>query len=390
MRYTGTVARGIRTPIIKDGDDLLSIVVDSVIRASKEERFKINNRDIIGITEAVLSMAQENYISIGELGKEIKKKYPVDDIALIHPILSRNRFSLILKAIAKEFKNIHILLSYPADEFGNHLMDEEKMNELRLNPYSTSFGERKYRKLFGKEVKHTFTGIDYVSFYKSFGNNIKIYFSNDPKYILRYCKNILVCTVHSRERVKNLFKTTDAKIVLGLDDVCNRKVKGRGYNKEYGLLGSNKMSDEKLKLFPRDGNIFVNEVQKKFKQRTGKVVEVMIYGDGAFKDPVDGIWELADPVVSPGFTDGLRGRPVEIKLKNAVENWDGKENINTYVNKVIKRKILETSSKDISLGTTPRQITDLVGSLCDLISGSGDKGTPVVYIQGYFDDRTVE
>lgn len=391
MRYTGTVVRGIRTPIIQSGDDLINIVVDSIVKASKGEKFKMNDGDIIGITEAVVSISQQNYVSTEDVGKEVKKKFPTNDIALIHPILSRNRFSLILQSIAKVFDKVYVLLSYPADEFGNHLMDINKMYELGLNPYSDSFGERKYRNLFGENVKHEFTGIDYVKYYKSLGNgNIKILFSNNPKYILKYTKNVLTCDVHSRERTKKLLREAGGEIVYGLDDICNRKNSKRGYNKEYGLLGSNKVTEEKLKLFPRDGDIFVREVQKKFKKVTGKKVEVLIYGDGAFKDPVGGIWELADPVVSPGFTDGLRGRPKEVKLKYVSENWDGKGSLEGYVKKIIAEKNSTKYETEKSMGTTPRQIPDLLGTLCDLTSGSGDKGTPVIYIQGYFDDRTVK
>jgi hypothetical protein len=391
MRHVGTVVRGIRTPIITSGDDLINIVIDSIVKASKAEKFPLKDGDIIGITEAVVSISQENYVSADDVGKEVKKKFPVDEIALIFPILSRNRFSLILESIAKMFEKVYILLSYPADEVGNHLMDVDKMYELGLNPYSDSFSERKYRNLFGETVKHEFTHIDYVKYYKSLGkDNVKIYFSNDPTFILKYTKNVLACDIHTRERTKTLLKDAGAGIVYGLDDICSRKSSKHGYNREYGLLGSNKVAEEKLKLFPKDGDIFVKEVQKQFKKKTGKNVEVLIYGDGAFKDPVGGIWELADPVVSPGFTDGLRGRPKEVKLKYISENWDGEGDLEEYVMQTIAEKNSKQYEVEKSLGTTPRQIPDLLGSLCDLTTGSGDKGTPVVYIQGYFDDRTVE
>ena len=391
MRHTGTIVRGIRTPIIQSGNNLIDIVVDSIVKASKSDKFEIKNGDIIGITEAVVSISQQNYVSSEDVGKEVKKKFPVDDIALIHPIISRNRFALILDSIAKVFNEVYVLLKYPADEFGNHLMDIDVMEKAGINPYRDSFGETKYRKIFGDNVKHEFTSVDYVKYYKSLGKgNVKIHFSNDPRYILKYTKNVLVCDIHTRERTKKLLRPSGADIVYGLDDICSRKISMRGYNKEYGLLGSNKVTEDKLKLFPRDGDIFVREVQKKFKKITGKKVEVLIYGDGAFKDPVTGIWELADPVVSPGFTDGLKGRPKEIKLKYASENWDGKGDIEEYITKAIKEKNTVNYKVEKSLGTTPRQITDLLGSLCDLTSGSGDKGTPVVYIQGYFDDRTVD
>ncbi len=391
MRHTGTVVRGIRTPVIKSGDDLVSIVLDSILRASKGEKFDLKNGDIIGITEAVVSISQRNYVTADDVAMEVKKKFPTKEIALVHPILSRNRFSLILKSIAKAYDKVHILLSYPADEVGNHLMDPDKMYDLGLNPYSDSFGETKYRNLFGEEVKHRFTGVDYVKYYKSLGeNNIKIYFSNDPKFILKYTKNVLACDIHTRERTKKILKENGGEIIYGLDDICNRKNSKRGYNKEYGLLGSNKVTEEKLKLFPRDGNEFVLEVQKRFKKETGKNVEVLIYGDGAFKDPIGGIWELADPVVSPAFTSGLKGRPKEVKLKYVSENWDETGNLDEYVKSVIKEKNTKKYQVEKSLGTTPRQIPDLLGSLCDLTTGSGDKGTPVVLIQGYFDDYTVE
>ena len=391
MRHTGTVVRGIRTPVIKSGDDLVSIVLDSILRASKGEKFNLKDGDIIGITEAVVSISQRNYVTADEVAIDVKKKFPVKEIALVHPILSRNRFSLILESIAKVYEKVHILLSYPADEVGNHLMDLDKMYDLGLNPYSDSFGETKYRNLFGEEVKHRFTGVDYVKYYKSLGDdNIKIYFSNDPKFILKYTKNVLACDIHTRERTKKILRENGGEIVYGLDDICNRKTTKRGYNKEYGLLGSNKVSENKLKLFPRDGNEFVLEVQKRFKKETGKDVEVLIYGDGAFKDPVGKIWELADPVVSPGFTPGLKGRPKEVKLKYVSENWDGRGNLEEYVKSVIKEKNTKKYQVEKSLGTTPRQIPDLLGSLCDLTTGSGDKGTPVVLIQGYFDDYTVE
>jgi len=391
MRYTGTVVRGIRTPVITSGDDLVSIVLDSILRASKGEKFDLKDGDIIGITEAVVSISQRNYVTADEVAIDVKKKFPVKEIALVHPILSRNRFSLILESIAKVYDKVHILLSYPADEVGNHLMDPDKMYDLGLNPYSDSFGETKYRNLFGEEVKHRFTGVDYVKYYKSLGDeNIKIYFSNDPKFILKYTKNVLACDIHTRERTKKILKENGGEIVYGLDDICNRKTSKRGYNKEYGLLGSNKVSENKLKLFPRDGNEFVLEVQKRFKKETGKDVEVLIYGDGAFKDPVGKIWELADPVVSPGFTPGLKGRPKEVKLKYVSENWNGTGDLDEYVKSVIKEKNTKKYQVEKSLGTTPRQIPDLLGSLCDLTTGSGDKGTPVVLVQGYFDDYTVE
>lgn len=391
MRYTGTVVRGIRTPIIRNGDNLAEIVVNAVVEAAKGEGFKLKNGDIVGVTEAVVSISQGNYVSGDDVSLDIKKKFPAKEIGLVFPILSRNRFSLILESIARVFDKVHVLLSYPSDEVGNHLMNPDDMDSVGLNPYTDTFGERKYRKLFGDEVKHEFTGIDYVSYYKSLGKgNIEVHFANDPVTILDFCKNVLVCSIHSRVRDKRLIKNAGAKIVYGLEDICSNKSTKHGYNQEYGLLGSNKVSENRLKLFPKNGDIFVNKVQKTFKKVTGKNVEVLIYGDGAFKDPVGKIWELADPVVSPGFTKGLKGRPKEVKLKYISENWNGKGNLNKYAKEMIQEKNTQKYKVERSLGTTPRQITDLLGSLCDLTSGSGDKGTPVVLIQGYFDDYTVE
>jgi F420-0:gamma-glutamyl ligase len=391
MRYTGTVVRGIRTPVIKYGDDLNEVVLSSILRASKAEKFSLKNRDIVGVTESVVSICQNNYVTIEEVAEELRKKYEVDEIGIVFPILSRNRFSLILTAITKAFKKVHILFSYPSDEVGNQLMDPEKMESLGINQYTSSFGESKYRKLFGKEVKHEFTGIDYVNYYKSIGDgNVVAHFSNRPEYILKFTKNVLVCDIHTRARSKKILKEKGGEKVYGLDEICNRKNSKKGYNKEYGLLGSNRMGEDRLKLFPRDGEDFANALQKRLKKETGKNIEVLIYGDGAFKDPVGKIWELADPVVSPGFTDGLRGRPKEIKLKYVSENWDKKGNLDDYVKQMIKEKNTEKYVVEKSLGTTPRQLTDLLGSLCDLTSGSGDKGTPVILIQGYFDDYTAE
>jgi F420-0:gamma-glutamyl ligase len=390
MRRLGTVVRGIRTPVIKTGDDLEKIVIDSILKASKENSFDIKDRDVIGITEAVVGITQKNYVTVKQVSKEIGKIFP-DSVGIIYPILSRNRFSLILEAAAKGSKEVHVLLSYPADEFGNHLIEEDLVELKGVDPDRDSFEEDEFRKIFGKKLSHRFTGIDYPEFYRSLGNgNIKIHFSNDPTAILKYTKNILVSDVHSRVKTKKTFKKAGADLVLGLDDLFNKKSDKHGYNLDYGLLGSNKVADDKLKLFPRDCDIFVNSIQTKIKEITGKDVEVLVYGDGAFKDPVGGIWELADPVVSPGYTKGLEGTPKEIKLKYISENCEKGEDIQEYVKKMIKDKKTESYEENNSLGTTPRQLTDLLGSLCDLTSGSGDKGTPVIYIQGYFDDYTVE
>jgi len=391
MRYVGTCVRGIRTPVIKNGDNLEEVVVSSLLRASKAHNFEFNDRDVVGITEAVVAITQGNYVTLKQLTAEIKKKFP-GDIGVVFPILSRNRFSLILTAIANACSDVHILLSYPSDEVGNHLMNEEKMFEVGLNPCSDSFEEEKYRALFDKkDVLHEFTGMDYVEYYKSLGHgNIHIHFSNDPRYILEFTKNVLVCDIHTRFRTKKVLQKAGVDSIYSLTDICSTPSKVHGFNPEYGLLGSNKVGEDKLKLFPRDCYTIVNNIQKRLKKETGKNVEVMVYGDGAFKDPVGGIWELADPVVSPGFTDGLLGRPNEVKLKFVSENWNKQGSLDEYVKEAIRQKKGPDYQVEKSLGTTPRQLTDLLGSLCDLTSGSGDKGTPVVLIQGYFDDYTKE
>ena len=390
MRNIGTSVYGIRTPIIKEGDDLIQIVVDSVLKATKNHKIEIKNRDVIGITEAVVSICQHNYVTLENIVKEIQNKYGDKEIGLIFPILSRNRFSMILKAATMACENVHILFSYPSDEVGNHIIDPKMVEESRVNPYSDSFGEKKFRKLFGYSFKHEFTGIDYIEYYKSFGERVKVYFSNNPKYILKFTRNVLCCDIHTRNITKKKMIEGGANVVFGLDDICSRKNSKTGYNKDYGLLGSNKTGENRLKLFPRNGQEIVEAIQKQIKKITGKKVEVMIYGDGAFKDPVGQIWELADPVVSPFFTKCLLGRPKEVKLKYISENWDKKGILEEYVKKLIVEKNSSKYQVEKSFGTTPRQLTDLLGSLCDLTSGSGDKGTPVVLIQGYFDDYTVE
>jgi len=390
MRRLGTVVRGIRTPVIKTGDDLEKIVIDSILKASKENGFEIKDRDVIGITEAVVGITQKNYVTVKQLSDEIKKEFP-DDVGVIFPILSRNRFSLILDGIAKGSKEVHVLLSYPSDEVGNHLIEENLLEINNVDQYKDSFEEDEFRKIFGEKLLHRFTGMDYPEVFKSLGKgNIKIHFSNDPKTILKYTTNVIAADIHTRFRTKRIIEEAGGEKVITLDEIFNKKNDKHGYNLDYGLLGSNKVADDKLKLFPRDCDIFVNSIQTKIKEITGKDVEVLVYGDGAFKDPVGGIWELADPVVSPGYTEGLEGTPKEIKLKYISENCEKGEDIQEYVKKVIKDKKTESYEENNSLGTTPRQLTDLLGSLCDLTSGSGDKGTPVVYIQGYFDDYTVE
>lgn len=393
VRTVGTTARGIRTPIIKSGDDLVSIVVDSLLESAKAENYKINNKDILGITESLLARAQGNYANIQSISEDIETKFP-STIGLIFPILSRNRFSIILRGIIESGKKVVLLLSYPSDEVGNRLMDIDKMESLNINPYSDVLTEADYRRLFGQEVTHPFTGVDYVKYYKEIGKeNIEIIFSNNPRTILDYTKDILVANVHDRKKLEKTFKEAGANIVYGLEDILNSPINNSGYNPEYGLLGSNLATEDELKLFPRDSQIFVEKVKEEIKVRTGKDVEVMIYGDGAFKDPVGKIWELADPVVSPGYTSGLEGTPNELKLKYLVDtelsDLKGEEVIEAVRNK-INAKDDDMVGQSDSLGTTPRKITDLLGSLCDLVSGSGDKGTPIVYIQGYFDNYATE
>lgn len=393
QRTVGTIARGIRTPIVKEGDDLISIVVDSVLEAAEKEDFQLRDKDVIGITESLVARAQGNYANIDAIGKDIASKFP-DDIGIVFPILSRNRFSILLEGIMRSNRKVHLLLSYPSDEVGNTLMDIDKMDELDINPYSDSFGEEKYREMFGEKVAHPFTGIDYVKLYKDIGGeNIQIHFSNDPKDILKYTKDILVANVHERKRTKRILKKYGANLIYGLEDILAKPIGDNGYNEDYGLLGSNLASDTEVKLFPRNNKHYVDEIQKTLIEKTGKNIEVMVYGDGAFKDPVGKIWELADPVVSPGYTDGLKGTPNEIKLKYIVDTeFDklDKDQVMAAVKEKIYAKDTDLLSNVESLGTTPRQITDLLGSLCDLVSGSGDKGTPVVLVQGYFDNFASE
>lgn len=390
IRTVGTTVRGIRAPIVKEGDNLVDIVVDSVLKASEHENFYINDRDIIGITESLVARAQGNYATSEDIAQDINKKFP-GDIGIVFPILSRNRFSIILKGIALTGKKIYLLLNYPSDEVGNRLMDIDKMHNLKINPYTDTLSEDEYRKLFGNNVCHPFTGIDYVQLYKDLtvNNDVEIYLSNDPTLVLKYTKDVLVANIHDRNRTKQILKKAGAHKVVGLDDLLTEPINSRGYNPEYGLLGSNLATETKIKLFPRDSKYYVDEIQKKIKEKTGKLVEVMVYGDGAFKDPVGKIWELADPIVSPGYTSGLEGTPNEIKLKyladTELKNLEGEEAIEAIKEK-INSKDADLKAHAESLGTTPRRLTDLLGSLCDLTSGSGDKGTPIVLIQGYFDN----
>ena len=388
-RTLGTVVRGIRTPIVKEGDNLVEIVFNSLKEAVETENITVKDKDVVGVTESLVARAQGNYVTTSDIAQDINSKFS-GHIGVVFPILSRNRFSIILKGIVESGKKITLLLSYPSDEVGNHLMNLDKLDELKINPHDRILTEKEYRELFGDKVYHEFTAIDYVKLYKDIGkDNIEIIFANDPRVILNYTDEVLVADIHSRKRTKRLIKDAGGKTVLSLDEIMNAPINDSGYNPDFGVLGSNLASDNELKLFPRDGQKYVDELQKKFNEEFGKNVEVLIYGDGAFKDPVGKIWELADPCVSPAFTEGLKGIPNEIKIKyiadTELENVYGEEAVN-----IIKQKIY-TKSQDLlgraeSLGTTPRQITDLIGSLCDLTSGSGDKGTPVVFIQGYFDN----
>ncbi|HEY8362986.1 MAG TPA: coenzyme F420-0:L-glutamate ligase [Tissierellaceae bacterium] len=389
IRTVGTVARGIRAPIVKKGDDLVNIVVDSLMKASEAENFQIKDRDVLAITESLVARAQGNYATVEDIGKDIRNKFP-STIGLVFPILSRNRFSVILKGIMASGRKVVMLLSYPSDEVGNHLMDVDKMDELNINPYTDVLTEADYRRLFGEKVVHPFTKVDYVEMYKEIGkDNLEIIFSNNPRTILNYTKDVLVANIHERNRTKRILKNAGANIVLGLDDILTSPVDGSGYNPDYGLLGSNLAGPTTLKLFPRDCQPFVEKIQEKIRELTGKTIEVMVYGDGAFKDPVGKIWELADPVVSPGYTKGLEGTPHELKFKYIIDTeLDNlpKEEATELMKKKISSKTNDVIYTDDALGTTPRRLTDLLGSLCDLVSGSGDKGTPIVYIQGYFDN----
>lgn len=395
MRTIGTVIRGLRAPIIKQGDNLVKIVSETVINSAKTERFEIKDKDVIGITESLLARAQGNYVIFEEIIDELKEKFKSTEIGVVFPILSRNRFSMILKAIASGFSKVHVLLSYPADEVGNALMDPEKLDQSGINPYTDFLYEEDYRRIFGKEVKHPFTGIDYVTMYKSLGvnDNISIYFSNNPRHILRFTSQVLVADIHTRSRTKKMLQNAGTETVYGLDDICTKPGKSCGYNTDYGLLGSNMATEEKIKLFPRDGQDFVEQIQARIRETTGKQVEVMVYGDGAFKDPVGKIWELADPVVSPAYTTGLDGTPNEVKIKYLADSLLGDlkdESRKDQMKQVIREKKKDLIKSMESQGTTPRRFTDLLGSLCDLTSGSGDKGTPIVLVQGYFDNYAEE
>lgn len=391
IRSTGTIARGIITPIIKEGDNLTNFVVDSLLLAAENESFSLNDNDVLGITESLVARAQGNFIHIDDITKEISMKFNSYTIGVLFPILSRNRFAQILKAIALTGKKVYVFLSYPSDEMGNQLMPTDSMFKSDLNPHTDILTESQYRNIFGENVCHPFTGIDYVRYYKdlALNNNIEIILANNPEIVLNYVDEVLVANVHDRYRIKNLLENSGAKKVLTLDELLTEPKFSKGYNDKYGLLGSNMATDTTIKLFPRDCENIVYEIQAEILKRTGKLIEVMVYGDGAFKDPVGKIWELADPVVSPGYTSGLEGTPNEVKLKYIADSQD-KNLSSEEMNQILREHIRETKSdirdrnENESLGTTPRRITDLLGSLCDLVSGSGDKGTPIVLVQNYF------
>lgn len=391
IRRTGTTSRGIRTPIIKSGDNLIDIIVESVLLASKSEGFDLHDRDVVAVTESVVARAENNYATCDHIATDVRRKFPQGEVGVIFPILSRNRFAVNLRGIARGARKIVLQLSYPTDEVGNSLMDIDQMDERGIDPLKDCLSEERYRELFGIN-RHTFTGVDYVEYYRDIivkeGCDAEIILANDPLAILDYTSNTLVCDVHSRDRTKRLLRKAGAETVLGLDDLLTESIDGSGYHEQYGLLGSNKASEERVKLFPRAGKEFVDAVSNLFMLRAGKSIEVMIYGDGAFKDPVCKIWELADPVVSPAFTNGLSGKPKELKLKYLTDSQFA-DLVGHELEEAIRHAIADKEKdQDFEMnagGTTPRQLTDLLGSLADLTSGSGDKGTPVVLIQGYFD-----
>ncbi len=395
-RMIGTVSRGVRAPIIREGDDIVDIVVSSVLEASEDAGFAFHDRDIVAMTEAVVARAQGNYASVEDIAADVRAKFGGETVGVIHPILSRNRFAICLRGIAKGAKKVVLMLSYPSDEVGNHLVSLDALDEKGVDPFRDVLTLARYRELFGYE-KHTFTGVDYVEYYENLirecGAEVEIIFANDPRAILQYTKNVLACDIHSRNRTKRRLLAAGGEIVLGLDDIMSAPVNGSGYNADYGLLGSNKATEDSVKLFPRDCQPIVDAIAARLYEKTGRRIEVMVYGDGAFKDPVGKIWELADPVVSPAYTAGLEGTPNELKLKYLADN-DFSSLSGEALRDAIKGKIREKDGnlvgQMISEGTTPRRLTDLIGSLCDLTSGSGDKGTPIVFIQGYFDNYTTD
>ena len=395
QRRTGTISRGIRCPIIREGDDLAKIVCDSVVEAAEIDGFELRDKDVVAVTESILARSQGNYASVDAIAKDVKAKLGGETVGVIFPILSRNRFAICLKGIAMGCKKVVLMLSYPSDEVGNHLLTYDQLDEAGVNPYSDVLSLSKYRELFG-ENKHEFTGVDYVDYYSQIiteaGAECEVVFANQARAILDYTDCVLTCDIHTRARTKRLLKAAGAKIVCGMDDILTSSVDGNGFNADYGLLGSNKSTEDMIKLFPKDCNEFVLKTQQYLMEKTGKNIEVMVYGDGAFKDPQGKIWELADPCVSPGYTKGLEGTPNELKLKYLADN-DFKDLSGEELKKAISERIKEKGEESLvgnmaSQGTTPRKFTDLIGSLCDLTSGSGDKGTPVVLVQGYFDNYT--
>ena len=396
-RMLGTVSMGLRAPIIREGDDLVEIVTGSILEAMKEDGLTPRDRDVVAMTEAIVARAQGNYATTDDIAADVRSKFGGETVGVIFPILSRNRFAICLRGIAKGCKKIVLMLSYPADEVGNHLIDWDLMDAHNVDPYRDVLSEDRYRELFGY-IKHPFTGVDYVEYYseliRSCGTEVEIILANDPRAILSYTKNVLNCDIHTRARTKRLLKAAGAQCVYGLDEIMDKPINGSGYNAKYGLLGSNKSTDDKVKLFPRDCQDLVEDIQSRLMELTGKHIEVMVYGDGAFKDPVGKIWELADPVVSPAYTPGLEGTPNELKLKYLADNdfagLSGKALQDAIKNKIQQKDGSSLVGNMAAQGTTPRRLTDLIGSLCDLTSGSGDKGTPIVYIQGYFDNYTTE
>ncbi|MBE6963719.1 MAG: F420-0--gamma-glutamyl ligase [Ruminococcaceae bacterium] len=395
-RMVGTVSRGVRAPIIRQGDNLAEIVTNCVLEAAADDGFAVRDRDIVAMTEAIVARAQGNYASVTDIAEDVRVKLGGETVGVIFPILSRNRFAICLRGIAMGAKKVVLMLSYPSDEVGNHLVSLDALDEKGVDPYKDVLSLEKYRELFGYE-KHPFTGVDYVEYYESLiraaGAEAEIIFANDPRAVLGYTKNVINCDIHTRARTKRLLKAAGAERVFGLDEILTAPVNGSGYNEKYGLLGTNKSTEDQVKLFPRDCQDLVEDIQKRLLEATGKHVEVMVYGDGAFKDPVGKIWELADPVVSPAYTAGLEGTPNELKLKYLADN-DYADLSGDALKEAIKSRIQEKDGNlvgnMVSEGTTPRRLTDLIGSLCDLTSGSGDKGTPIVYIQGYFDNYTTE
>lgn len=392
MKLTGTHSIGIKAPIVKEGDDLASIVTESVLAAAKDGGFEIENGDVIGVTEAVVARTQGNYATIEQLAKDVRTKFPGGVAAVLFPILSRNRFAIMLKGISMGLDKVYLILSFPGDEVGNQIVTWEQIDEAGVDPYKDVMTEAAFREKFGENTKHLWTGVDYIEYYKSLGDNIEVIFANHSRAALQFTKHILTADIHTRHRTKKTLKAAGAETVYGLDDLLSAPVDGSGFNPDYGILGANKATEDRIKLFPKDCDVFVSAVQKQIKEKTGKQVEVMVYGDGAFKDPVAGIWELADPVVSPGYTKGLEGTPNELKLKyladNEFKDLSGDE-LQAALRQSIKDK-QDLAGKMESQGTTPRRYVDLLGSLCDLTSGSGDKGTPIILIKNYFDNYATE